>query len=225
MTTLFPDSVLLVFCKAPIDGQVKTRLQPALTASEATLAHRQLTRLTLARAFQKPLCEVQLYCSPDTSHVFFGECAEDYPLTLFTQRGDDLGERMLNALSDALARHPHALLIGCDCPSLSVDDLQHALSVLQNGWDAVIAPAEDGGYVLIGLNAPQPVLFENMAWGGPTVMAETRHRAKKASLAVHELAMQWDVDTVEDWARYLVLAKAGMKMEHGFKLINTDIKE
>jgi rSAM/selenodomain-associated transferase 1 len=205
MINLFSDSVLLIFCKAPIAGQVKTRLQPALTASQAADAHRQLTRMTLNRAFQQPLCKVQLYCTPDTSHPFFEQCAKDYPLTLMTQRGADLGERMQNALNDALSQYRHAILIGCDCPSLTVDDFQLALLALKDGRDAVIAPAEDGGYVLIGLNAPQPVLFENMAWGRKTVMAETRHRAKSIPIALHELALQWDVDTVEDWARYLVL--------------------
>jgi len=200
---LFPDSVLLIFCKAPIAGQVKTRLQPALSRDEAAAAHRQLTLMTLARTVQQPLCEVRLYCAPDTGHAFFRQCAEDYPLTLATQCGGDLGERMLNAFNDALSRHRHAVLIGCDCPSLTVDDLREALAALQNGSDAVIAPAEDGGYVLIGLNAPQPALFSGMNWGSEQVMAQTRYRAAGASLIVHELARQWDVDTIEDWDRYL----------------------
>jgi rSAM/selenodomain-associated transferase 1 len=205
MIKLFPDSVLLIFCKAPIAGQVKTRLQPALTPGQAADVHRQLTRMTLDRAFHQPLCEVQLYCTPDTTHPFFEQCAKEYPLTLMTQHGADLGERMQNALNDALSQFRHAILIGCDCPSLTVDDLQQALTILKDGQDAVIAPAEDGGYVLIGLNAPQPVLFKNMAWGRETVMAETRNRAKSIPIALHELALQWDVDTVEDWARYLTL--------------------
>lgn len=203
MTTLFPNSVLLIFCKAPVAGQVKTRLQPTLTATQAAAAHRQLTRLTLDHAFQQPLCDVQLYCTPDTNHSFFEQCAKYYPLVLSTQCGSDLGDRMLNAFSDALSQYRHAILIGCDCPSLTVDDLQEALTALQNGQDAVIAPAEDGGYVLIGLNSPQPVLFEGIIWGSENVMAETRSRAKYASISLYELARQWDVDTAEDWARYL----------------------
>ncbi len=203
MTTLFPDSVLLIFCKAPIAGQVKTRLQPELTSLQAAAAHRQLTRLTLDRAFQRLLCAIQLYCAPDTNHSFFEQCANDYPLQLSTQRGADLGERMLNAFRDALLQYRQALLIGCDCPSLTADDLQQAMTALQNGQDAVIAPAEDGGYVLIGLNAPQPVLFEDIAWGNEKVMAETRRKAKHASISLYELDRQWDVDPAEDWARYL----------------------
>ena len=124
-------------------------------------------------------------------------------MTLSAQHGADLGERMLNAFGEALSQYRSALLIGCDCPSLTPDDLQQALIALQNGSDAFIAPAEDGGYVLIGLNAPQPSLFENMHWGTEKVMKETRHRVKRASISIHELAEQWDVDTADDWARYL----------------------
>jgi rSAM/selenodomain-associated transferase 1 len=207
MTTLFPDSVLLIFCKAPVAGQVKTRLQPGLTAAEAADAHRQLTRLTLDRAFQKPLCAVQLCCAPDSNHAFFKQCANDYPLQLYVQRGDDLGERMLNAFSDALLQYRYAILIGCDCPSLTVDDLQQALTALRNGSDIVIAPAEDGGYVLIGLHAPQPALFEGMVWGNQNVMEETKLRARQSSISVHELARQWDIDTEQDWIRYLLTMK------------------
>jgi len=60
---------------------------------------------------------------------------------------------MLNAFSDALSQYRHAILIGCDCPSLTVDDVHQALTALQDGQDAVIAPAEDGGYVLSALIA------------------------------------------------------------------------
>lgn len=203
MSYQFPDSVLLIFCKAPVAGQVKTRLQPALTADQAAAAHRQLTRSTLDRACQSALCPVQLCCSPDTHHPFFKQCANDYPLTLSTQRGDDLGERMHHAFSMALSQYRHAVLIGCDCPSLTADDLRQALSALQNKKNAVIAPAEDGGYVLIGLSDPQPFLFDNMVWGTPNVMSETRKRAHKHGLECDELAEQWDVDMPEDWLKYV----------------------
>jgi uncharacterized protein len=203
MDCLFPDSVLLIFCKAPIVDQVKTRLQPTLSAEQAVAAHIALTRMTLERAVRQPLCPVHLYCSPDTGHAFFKQCANDYPLTLLTQRGADLGERMLNAFAKTLTTYSHAVLIGCDCPSLTVDDLRQALEVLQNGSDAVFGPAEDGGYVSIGLNAPRPNLFEDMVWGNETVMAETRRRAAEAKLKVYELATQWDVDDIEDWKRFL----------------------
>ncbi|MCQ8116494.1 TIGR04282 family arsenosugar biosynthesis glycosyltransferase [Methylomonas rosea] len=202
MQTLFPDSVLLIFCKAPIPGQVKTRLQPALSAEQAAAAHRQLTYMTLDRAFQQPLCAVELHCAPDTGHDFFQDCARHYPLTLKMQHGADLGERMHHAFADALGRYRHVLLMGCDCPSLSCEDLHWALTALHQGHDAVIAPANDGGYVMIGLNEPQPRLFSNMSWSHDQVMPITRSRAKDIGLNLCELDSQWDVDTYPDWLRY-----------------------
>jgi uncharacterized protein len=203
MSFVFPDSVLLTFCKAPVPGRVKTRLQPMLSAEQAVAAHVQLAHLTLKRAFAQPLCAVQLYCAPDTRHDFFQQCVKDYALTLFTQNGSDLGSRMLHAFKQALARYRYAILMGCDCPSLTTDDLRQALLALQNGADAVIAPAEDGGYVLIGLHAPQAVLFQNMPWGSNQVAAQTRQRAAQAGLTVYELGTQWDVDYAKDWQRFL----------------------
>lgn len=203
MTSLFPGCVLMVFCKAPIAGQVKTRLQPGLTAEQAVATHIQLTHLTLSRAFAQPLCDVQLYCAPDSQHVFFQTCAQNYPLTLAKQEGGDLGLRMLNAFKLAFTSYRHAIIMGCDCPSLTVGDIRQAFAALLNGNDVVIAPAADGGYVLIGLNEPHRVLFENMSWGTSAVATQTRQRAARNGLTVFELSQQWDVDYVEDWRRFL----------------------
>ncbi|MDD2762107.1 MAG: DUF2064 domain-containing protein, partial [Methylomonas sp.] len=126
MKYLFQDATLLIFCKAPTPGLVKTRLIPALGAEQATLAHIALTRTTLNHAFERPLCPVQLYCAPDTGHGFFTRCAKDYPLTLAKQTGIDLGARMANALTAALAHYRRAVLIGCDCPGLTAGDLEQA---------------------------------------------------------------------------------------------------
>ncbi|MDD2762132.1 MAG: DUF2064 domain-containing protein, partial [Methylomonas sp.] len=72
-------------------------------------------------------------------------------------------------------------------------------------YDAVFAPAEDGGYVLVGLNEPHPELFENMLWGESSVMTKSRFRAAQANLTVHELQQQWDVDDIAGWKRFLAL--------------------
>lgn len=150
MSYLFPDGVLLIFCKAPVAGQVKTRLQPALTALQAVEAHIELTRFTLDRAFRQSLCDVRLYCAPGPEHEFFQRCAATYPVTLHEQEGAGLGERMQAAFAETLQAYRHAVLIGCDCPSLTVEDLREAFAALSDGADLVLGPAEDGGYVLIG---------------------------------------------------------------------------
>ena len=199
----FSEGVLIIFTKAPITGQVKTRLQPDLSSDEAVAVYVDLTQMTLDRAFSSALCPVQLHCSPNSDHPFFRQCALDYPLTLHDQHGGNLGERMLSALTKALSHYRYTLLIGCDCPSLTATDISEAFQALQAGNDVVIAPADDGGYVLIGMKQPHEILFTNITWGNSEVMSQTRTLANLAGLRLHELRSQWDVDTVEDWRRWI----------------------
>src|SRR6266516_3682623 len=103
--------------------------------------------------------------------------------------------------------HFHELAIGSDCPALEPQHLRDAADALRDGCDAAVIPAEDGGYVLIGLRQPRPDLFADMPWGTGTVMAETRRRAAELGLAVRELAPLWDLDLPADLDR---LREAGL---------------
>lgn len=196
------DTVLLIFCKAPLAGQVKTRLIPHLTPEQAAQLHRELTINTLQRATQSLLCPIQLWCAPSIEHEFFHIMARKYRLSLHQQQGEDLGARMNHALNRALTQFKKAILMGCDCPSLTHSDLATAITLLNDDTSTVLAPAEDGGYVLIGLNRPQPELFIQMPWSTPQLMAMTRARCQAQQITYQELTMQWDVDTPADLARY-----------------------
>ncbi len=202
MTYKYPNAVLMIFCKAPIPGQVKTRLIPELTAEQAAELHSELSIKTLQRATLSNLCPVELWCAPTIDHAFFAESAATYPLILKQQQGADLGERMHHAFCSALSAYSHALLMGCDCPSLTEHDLEEALTALIQENAVVLAPAEDGGYVLIGVNQPRPKLFGNMPWGTEQVLDETRRRIELCKLRHYELSEQWDLDTPEDLKRY-----------------------
>lgn len=192
----------MVFCKAPVPGQVKTRLVPPLNGLEAAQLHGELTRLTLSTATQPHLCAVQLWCFPDASHPFFREISENFPVQLKVQEGRNLGERMHHAFNQALTQYRHAVLIGCDCPSLTNGLLQQAIAVLKQDGGCVIAPSEDGGYALIGLNEPSIELFTEMPWGTATVFEHTRNQLAAAGIKYKTLTTQWDVDTPADLARY-----------------------
>jgi rSAM/selenodomain-associated transferase 1 len=211
----YPDAVLLIFCKAPIAGQVKTRLMPALTAEQAMQLHSELSLSTLQRATQHSLCPVQLWSTPSIEHDFFTTVSHAYPISLRLQQGRDLGERMNHALCTALKHYKRAVLIGCDCPSLTSQDLATAITMLNDQTTTVIAPAEDGGYVLIGLNRPHPELFTNMPWGNTQLMEQTRARCQQHQIVYHELALQWDVDTPADLARYRKQELVGL-LNQGF---------
>jgi rSAM/selenodomain-associated transferase 1 len=198
----YPDAVLMIFCKAPVAGQVKTRLISEITAEQAMQVHIELSVKMLQLATQSNLCPVQLWCTPSIKHPFFVASAQTYPVTLKQQQGIDLGERMNHAFCSALTSYSRALIVGCDCPSLTEQDMEEALTALSQRKYCVLAPAEDGGYVLIGLNQTHPELFDNMPWGTELVLEHTRTRIKHYNLRYHALKQQWDLDTPKDLARY-----------------------
>lgn len=194
-----PDAAVLVFARAPLPGAAKTRLIPLLGAEGAAALHRRLVRQALASAAAAGAAE--LWCAPDCSDPFLQAAAADCGASLHAQRGNDLGARMADALADALRRQRYAVCIGSDCPALNTRHLQQAIAALREGHDAVLAPAEDGGYALVGLARPAPGLFAGIDWGGSTVMAETRDRLRAGGLRWLELETLWDVDRPEDYRR------------------------
>jgi rSAM/selenodomain-associated transferase 1 len=196
-----PDRVAIaVFAKAPVAGRVKTRIARAIGPERAALLHERLVRQALATARAAALDGVELWCEPDTTHPFFLECARQYRARLCRQHGADLGERMAHAFAQAQDEGRGLVLIGADCPALEAQDLRDAALALEQ-HDAVFAPAEDGGYVLVALRRAHASLFSAMPWGSGEVMERTRERARAAGLSVKELRALWDVDRPADLER------------------------
>jgi uncharacterized protein len=205
-----PDAVrIAVFAKAPVAGEVKTRLAPLLGAAGAAELHASLVRHAISTALRSAIGPVELWCAPDESHPFFARCAQDFGVALHTQRGADLGERMGAAFSASLAQAIPLVLIGSDCAAMDASHLREAARALRS-HDAVIAPAEDGGYVLVGLSRSAPTIFSGIEWGASTVMARTRANLARANLRWHELETLWDVDRPDDYAR---LQQSGLLAE------------
>ncbi len=198
----FPQAAILIFCKAPFPGQVKTRLLSVLTPAQAAALHAHLTHALIASLAAARLAPLFLYCYPNCKHRFFLSLQRRYGATLFPQRGADLGERMLAAFQATLTDRSAALAIGCDCPGLAPADCAAALQALAEGFDAVLGPAEDGGYVLLGLKRAYPELFRAMPWGSSKVLAETRRRINRLGLRLCELSPKWDLDQPEDLQRF-----------------------
>ncbi len=196
-----PGCRLLVFAKAPEPGKVKTRLIPALGAEGAADFHKRLVMHALLAATQSAPGAVELWCSPDTRNPFFAQCGREFGVSLRSQAEGDLGERMRHAFDAALARSPRAVLVGSDIPGLHPGFLRDADRALRDGDECVLGPAEDGGYVLIGLVRTHPELFHGIRWGGPDVLAETHRRIADLHLRCRELPVLWDVDRPEDLER------------------------
>ncbi len=199
---LFPDSKLIIFSKAPDPGQVKTRLIPAMGKTGAAQLHQDMLEQKLKLVTENGIAVVELHCAPDQQHPYFQQTAYRSNLELHTQVGDDLGERMANALQAALNTHSKAVIIGTDCPLLDQEYLIAAFQALENGSDAVIGPAADGGYVLLGLRQFHPTLFTDMYWGTDTVLSYTKARLHQSGFTYVELNTLWDVDRPDDLDLY-----------------------
>lgn len=199
------DTCLIVFSRKPSPGSVKTRLIPLLGAEGAAALHVRLIERTLATARASAIGRTELHCAPDCNDPFFSDCARRYGVALASQVTGDLGARMGFALEQALASSRHAILIGTDCAVLTARHLHEARQALEAGLDAVLVPAEDGGYALIGLNRCDRRLFTDIAWGGETVMNQTRIRLSELGWRWRELQTLWDVDRPADYRRLLAM--------------------
>ena len=189
-----------VFAKAPRAGEVKTRLASLLGEQGAADLHARLVEHALDVASASHPSALELWCAPDARDPFFAECERRHGCALHEQRGEDLGERMANAFEASLAGGAPLVLIGSDCPALEARHVSAAAAALRD-HDAVFVPAEDGGYVLVGLARAAPEIFTRIAWGTPVVMRQTRERLARAGLRWRELETLWDVDRPDDYRR------------------------
>ncbi len=200
------DAKVLVFARAPEAGATKTRLIPCLGAAGAAALQRILIERALRTALAAGIGEVELWCAPTAQQAQFARYRRQFGIAAASQCAGDLGDRMLHASACALANCARVIIIGTDCPALTSIELQSAARALDE-HDAVLIPAEDGGYVLIGLNSTVPRLFEAIPWGGDDVMRMTRDRMRLLGWTWAELPVSWDVDRPADFAR---LAASGL---------------
>ena len=200
-----PDTAILIFAKAPVAGEVKTRLAPPLSLHQAACLHAELTRGCLRKCSTANLCDVQLWCSPDTSHPFFVECEQRYPVSLHRQTGHDLGERMSSALHQMQGRYRKLIIIGTDAPALDIGTIDEVAAAL-NETDVVLVPAEDGGYVLLGAATYRTGLLADVPWGTSSVLSCTVRNLDGLGLAYSLHGQCWDVDRPADLERYRSMA-------------------
>lgn len=191
-----PEPRIVVFTRWPEPGRAKTRLIPAIGAERAAGLHRRLTERTLAavQASELPF-ELRVTGAPIADfRDWLG------PLAIVDQGEGDLGERL------ARAGPPYpTLFIGADAPDLSAELLRRAADAL-SASAAVIGPAEDGGYWLLGLVHPAKSVFAGIDWSTERVFAQTRDRLRDAGIEPALLPALADCDRPEDLSRWPDLA-------------------
>jgi rSAM/selenodomain-associated transferase 1 len=196
--------LLSIFCKAPAPGYAKTRLIPRLGAAGAAKLHAALADRTLGSAVAAAIGAVEMWCTPDLRHAFFRRCRQRFHIALAEQPPGDLGMRMAKCFEARLTSAPFVIVIGTDCPDLDAQYLRRAAALLSAGKEAVVGPALDGGYVLLGLRHCPPRLFADIPWGTERVLDATRMSLQNAKLDWAMLEALRDIDTPADldgWQR------------------------
>jgi hypothetical protein len=193
------DSAVIIFARAPIPGQTKTRLIAALGASGAADLYRCFLFDILGQAEKIAAAVSVAAAEPEQRDALEAIVTQVCPRAAVTvQSGRDLGERMSAAFDEAFRRgHPSALILGTDLPSLPFERIDRALSLLRDR-QLVLGPCLDGGYYLIGLRSPAPQLFQHIDWGSSSVLVDTLMRAQSLSLSVSLLDPWFDVDIPQD---------------------------
>jgi rSAM/selenodomain-associated transferase 1 len=192
------DRCLLFFVKNPERGKVKSRLAASIGVDSAVHVYKNMAVQMISTlkkgTFPLYICFFPKNAQKPIEH-WLGKQYRYVP-----QKGKDLGERMRNGFVGGFAMgHKRVVLIGSDIPGLRIKYINEAFKSLKE-MDAVIGPAYDGGYYLIGFKEKtfSPQVFEGIAWGTKNVFEETMRKLKRIRRVVHILPYQRDIDTVED---------------------------
>lgn len=184
------------FAKAPESDRVKTRMAPELSLAERRALHCQMIDTLLHQLAGRPEFAVELWAASESA--WLAGRAALAGIRLHQQGGGDLGERLACALVSGLDRYQRVAVIGSDCPALGSDYVIRAMSALEEGNDAVIGPATDGGFVLLALTRWQPGLLDNIVWGSGDVIARLRDNLLQSGFRWRELHPLSDIDRPED---------------------------
>ena len=192
--TILSTTALVIFVRNPVLGQVKTRLAKDIGDERACAIYLQLLehtiQITRGISFRK--------------FIYYADEVSDYDLwsvpgyTKRKQNGNDLGERMLNSFKELFEQgFNRIIIIGSDCLQLQTEHLQEAVVLLESNA-AVIGPASDGGYYLLGLTKLYPDLFVNKPWSTDQVFAKTIYDFNNLGISYALLEELSDIDDITD---------------------------
>jgi len=172
-------------------------MQPFLTPQQACDLHEALLEWTCGQIVSAGLGPLEIWTTAVANPPVFERCIELGASGLRTQQGGDLGSRMQHALTDGLQRARKVILVGSDCPTIDAAYLQQAVMALDE-CHCVLGPAQDGGYVLIGVRDPVPDCFGDVAWGTERVYQQTAACLDSAGVPWQALAVLRDIDRPGD---------------------------
>ncbi len=185
-------NTLIVFAKSPRICRVKTRMWPRLSHRECLYFHRQSTKNLIKEVSTHPSIKLVVYLDRLDSLELI---PRNTPVK--RQRGRNLGIKMYHAIQQELQSSSNVVLVGSDCLELNMGYIETAFSKLHENR-IVIGPANDGGYVLLGVRGNYQSLYNNIEWGTSRVLASTLQQAKRIGIQPVLLDPLIDVDNLED---------------------------
>lgn len=187
---------IIIMAKVPRAGNVKTRLQPFLSAEQCI----SLSEAFLEDAIEKAKKSTDILIiafSPAEEREYFDRFSDEN-LILIEQNGADLGEKMFNAFEFAFQKNlDSVVMIGTDSPTFPGDYLKQAFEFLHTS-DAVLGKTEDGGFYLIGLRKLDEFIFNNVEWSSPQTFHQTVQNLEKLQFSLQELPLWYDIDEPQD---------------------------
>ncbi len=206
---------IIIFAKAPLPGLSKTRLIPALGAEGSAALAKRLLDHTIGQAQAAAVGAVELCVSPGPNHPAWQTVSLAQSIQCTDQGSGNLGDRLTRRVLKSASAAEAVILIGTDCPSLDTDRIRSAVADLQN-HDAVIVPATDGGYVLLGLKRFDATVFSDIQWSTASVASETLKRMHQLDWSVRTLPALHDIDEPDDlrWLPHSWQESQGLDFEH-----------
>ncbi len=196
------DSLLMIFVKNLIPGSVKTRLASEIGIDAAMDVYMELVRYT-NEVVEKITTDKTVYYS---EYVEIEDIWDTEKYSLKVQKGDNLGEKMMNAFDEAFDSYNKVVIIGSDCFDITPKIIASAFESLEDN-DLVVGPAKDGGYYLLGMKEYLPQLFQGKTYSTDKVLGELLEEAKGLELTIHQLEELYDIDTMQD------LKDAGIELQ------------
>jgi rSAM/selenodomain-associated transferase 2/rSAM/selenodomain-associated transferase 1 len=207
----------IIFTRAPIPGQTKTRLTPYLTPKQCAKLQTCFLK-DIANTCKQIDADLFVCYTPEDKkqilYAIFGKEIAGKPVEYFPQTGEDLGARMFLAIREVLNRgYASCVLVGTDVPEMRSDDIREAYRILETN-DLVFGPTEDGGYYLVGMKEPRKEAFAKQTYGHGSVLENTIHALEQSDLSVGLGAKKRDIDTREDIAQYRDRMRYQKKLQH-----------
>ena len=185
-----------------MSGTVKTRLESALGLQSSLKLHKWLVEDRLKTLARDSLFNVSLHVTDNPRDPYWAHLNLNYSVPIYLQQGNTLGERMLKAVESTLAQNDWVILLGVDCPDLDASYVESAIRELEKGRNLVIGPAEDGGYVLLGLRRVVRDIFYGIDWGTGSVFKQTMSVLDRQGIDSVTLMPLRDLDVIDDYFFY-----------------------